>query len=165
MCIEKDNSAVKGTFFHDQGYPRALQVFSPGGRGKKHNSFHSSKQTASSSSYNGAYQLGDMIAAFRISDQGGTATSFGGYLVVPSAGDGGKCIELNSAVFGKNEANACLKQTDNLALDCEHQFSTTRYVSNIFGTFDCNEFGVVINPWDNHLTVIVMIFILVQSRR
>jgi len=41
LCIEKDNSALKGSFFEDQGYPQASQVFSPGGKGTKHLGFHS----------------------------------------------------------------------------------------------------------------------------
>mmetsp|Transcript_9666 Transcript_9666/g.20029 ORF Transcript_9666/g.20029 Transcript_9666/m.20029 type:complete len:677 (-) Transcript_9666:44-2074(-) len=130
LCVEKDNSAVKGTFFHDQGYPKASQAFSPGGMGTKQIGFETQQHTPVTNSY-GAYRFGDPIAAFKISDEELT-TAFGGYLVLPQAVDGGGCVELLAAAFGKDKTNSCLRQTDNLALDCEHRFNSMRYISDIF---------------------------------
>ena len=144
MCVEKDNSAVKGNFFIDQGYPRASQVFSPGGTGSKQLGFHSygrEKATVPLKT-NVGYQLGDPIAAYHhhLSTNGGQTTTntlltnaFGGYLVLPSPDDGGNCIELNTVSFGKSEAHTCSKHTNDLAVDCEEgRFSAERYISNVF---------------------------------
>mmetsp|Transcript_22821 Transcript_22821/g.43012 ORF Transcript_22821/g.43012 Transcript_22821/m.43012 type:complete len:142 (-) Transcript_22821:89-514(-) len=132
MCIEKDNSAVKGNFFEDQGYPRASQVFSPGGRGAKNLGFHSYYREATSVKMDANYQLGDPIAAYHSSDQKLTV-AFGGYLILPSADDGGNCIELNTIAFGRSNAGKCSKYIDELDTDCEGHLSTARYVSNIYG--------------------------------
>ena len=144
MCVEKDNSAVKGNFFIDQGYPRASQVFSPGGTGSKQLGFHSyGREKALTVPLNTivGYQLGDPIAAYHYhsSNDGQTISNtlvtnaFGGYLVLPSPDDGGNCIELNTVSFGKSEAHACSKHTSNLAVDCEEgRFSAERYISNVF---------------------------------
>ena len=149
MCIENDNSAVKGNFFEDQGYPRASQVFSPGGRGAKHLGFHSYNREATSAKSDAKYQLGDPIAAYHSSDQKLTV-AFGGFLILPSASDGGNCIELNTVAFGRNEADKCSKFTDDLAVDCEGQLSTARYVSNIYGKTSPLE---CVLPMKHHLFV------------
>ncbi|KAL7540756.1 hypothetical protein ACHAXR_010358 [Thalassiosira sp. AJA248-18] len=131
MCIEKDNSAVKGNFFEDQGYPRASQIFSPGGKGSKHLGFHSYKRESSLKS-NANYRVGDPITAYQSSGQK-LNDAFGGHLVLPIADDGGNCIELNTVAFGKNEGGSpCSKHTDDLAADCEGRFSASRYTSNIY---------------------------------
>lgn len=131
LCVEKDNSAVKGTFYHDQGYPKASQVFLPGGMGTKQIGFETQQYTPVTNSY-GAYRFGDPIAAFKISDEE-LSTAFGGYLVLPQAVDGGMCVELLAAAFGKDKTSSCLRQSDNLALDCENRFNSMRYISDVFG--------------------------------
>ncbi|KAL9188182.1 hypothetical protein ACHAXT_006560 [Thalassiosira profunda] len=141
LCVEQDNSAVKGAFYKDQGYPSAIQAFSPGGVGSKQRGFQSNNRGASSIALSGAYRVGDSIAAYRPSGQtlttvfGGRlvlpAAVFGGRLVLPAASDSGTCVELNAVSFGKNEASTCTKITDDLAADCEAQFSTGRYISNV----------------------------------
>lgn len=134
MCVEHDNSAVQGNFFEDQGYPPASQVFSPGGRGAKQLGFHSYGREATPVKSNAYYQLGETIPAYQqnVSDQQ-LERAFGGYLVLPSANDGGYCIELNTVAFGKSESSACLKRTYDVAADCEGPLGTARYVSGIFG--------------------------------
>ena len=143
MCVEKDNSAVKGNFFIDQGYPRASQVFSPGGTGSKQLGFHSYGREKATSPLNTivGYQLGDPIAAYHYhsSNDGQTISNtlvtnaFGGYLLLPSPDNSGNCIELNTVSFGKSEAHACSKHTNDLAVDCEEgRFSAERYISNVF---------------------------------
>ena len=135
MCVEHDNSAVKGNYFDDHGYPPASEVFSPGGMAVKQLGFHSySRGTMASSKSNTNYQMGDPIVAFQ---QGVVVQlankAFGGHLVLPSSDDGGYCIELNNVEFGNSEASACVKHIDNLATDCESLLGAVRYVSNIFG--------------------------------
>ena len=132
LCAEIDNSAVKGKFFEDQGYPRAAQIFSPGGRGANQPGFHSFSREAALITSKADYNLGDPIAAYHSFDQQLTH-AFGGYLVLPSPDDGGSCIELNTVAFGKSESSRCSKYIVNLAADCEGKFSTGRYFSNIFG--------------------------------
>jgi hypothetical protein len=132
MCVENDNSAVKGKYYEDQGYPRATQIFSPGGRGANQLGFHSFSREATLITSNAEYQLGDPIVAYHSSDQQLTS-AFGGYLVLPSPDDGGNCIELNTVAFGKSESSGCSRYTNDLAADCEGKFSTSRYLSNIFG--------------------------------
>ena len=137
MCVEKDNSGVKGNFFKDQGYPSASQVFSPGGQGSNQLGFHSysnREATATASATTDVnYQLGDKIAAYHHvhASSNVLANAFGGYLVLPSADESGNCLGLNTVSFGKSEAHTCTKHTNDLALDCESQFSTARYISNV----------------------------------
>ena len=137
MCVEKDNSAVKGNFFKDQGYPSASQVFSPGVQGSNQLGFHSysnREATATTSATTDAnYQLGDKIAAYHHvhASSNVLTNAFGGYLVLPSADESGNCLGLNTVSFGKSEAHTCTKHTNDLALDCESQFSTARYISNV----------------------------------
>jgi len=50
---------------------------------------------------------------------------------LPTPDSSGNCIELNTVSFGKSETNTCTKHTSNLVDDCEGQFSTARYISNI----------------------------------
>lgn len=131
--MEKDNSAVKGNYFIDQGYPNALQVF---GKGSKQLGFHSytgrEETTSQAKSSSTAYQLSDGIVAYHQDDKTTTLTNaFGGYLVLPTPDSSGNCIELNTVSFGKSETNTCTKHTSNLADDCERQFSASRYISNI----------------------------------
>mmetsp|Transcript_563 Transcript_563/g.1302 ORF Transcript_563/g.1302 Transcript_563/m.1302 type:complete len:656 (-) Transcript_563:219-2186(-) len=132
MCVEEDNSAVKGNFFEDQGYPRASEVFSPGGRGAKQLGFHSNIRESTSVKTDANYQLGDPIAALHSALDQKLMVAFGGYLVLPSANDSGNCIELNTIAFGRNEAGKCSKLIDELFADCEAQLSTARYISNIY---------------------------------
>jgi tectonic-1/3 len=127
VCIEKDNSPVKGVFFEDHGYPRAMTVFSPGSRVAKPIGFHSYDDTTDESY--GTYQLGDKIAAYTLSDQ---QLFVPGYLMLPSDGDGGHCIDSNAALFGQSERNSCYRRTNDLASECETKFNIDRYVSNIF---------------------------------
>ena len=135
--MEKDNSAVKGNFFKDQGYPSASQVFSPGGKGSNQLGFHSysnREATATTSVTKDVnYQLGDKIAAHHHvhASSNVLTNAFGGYLVLPSADESGNCLGLNTVSFGKSQAHTCFKHTNDLALDCESQFSTARYISNV----------------------------------
>jgi len=132
LCAEKDNSAVKGKFFEDQGYPRATQIFSPGGWGANQLGFHSFSREADLITTKAEYQLGDPIAVYQSSDQKRTR-AFGGYLILPFPDDGGHCIELNTVAFGRSESSMCLKYINNLSAECEGKLSTGRYISNIFG--------------------------------
>lgn len=132
LCAEIDNSAVKGKFFEDQGYPPASQVFSPGERGANQIGFHSFSREAAFITSNAEYQLGDPIAVYKSFDQQLTR-AFGGYLVLPSPDDGGNCIELNTVAFGKSESSRCSKYINDLSADCEGKFSTERYFLNTFG--------------------------------
>ena len=129
--MEKDNSAVEGNYFVDQGCPSALQVF---GKGSKQLGFHSytsrEEATSKAKSSSTGYQLGDEIAAYHQDESTDTLTNaFGGYLVLPTPDSSGNCIELNAVSFGKSETNTCTKYTSNLATACEGQFSTSRYIS------------------------------------
>jgi len=134
MCVEKDNSAVKGNYFIDQGYPSASQVF---GKGSKQVGFHSyTREETTSQAKSGnttGYHLGDGIAAYHHDETATTSltNAFGGYLVLPTSDSSGNCIELNAVSFGKSETNTCTKYTSNLATACEGQFSTARYISNV----------------------------------
>ena len=134
MCVEKDNSAVKGDFFEDQGYPSASQFFGPGGLGSKQLGFHSYKLEMNNFKANARYQLGDQIGAFHYLSDQQMKTAFGGFLVLPTADDGGNCIELNAVSFGKSETGSCSKRITDLAADCESILNAERYVSDIFGT-------------------------------
>jgi hypothetical protein len=119
---------VKGVFFADPGYPRATEVFSPGSRIAKQISFISYAKNLDES-YS-TYQLGDKIPTYNLSNQQFVLTI--GYLTLPSAGDGGSCIDSNAALFGKRESNTCSRGIRNLAIECESKFSIDRYVSDIF---------------------------------
>ena len=134
MCVEKDNSAVKGNYFIDQGYPRASQVLGKGSNQLGFRSYTSSEETTSKAkSSSTAYQLGDGIVAYHY-DGDTTATlinAFSGYLVLPTSDSSGNCIELNTVSFGNSGTNTCTKHTSNLANDCEGQFSISRYISNV----------------------------------
>ena len=133
MCVEKDNNAVKGNYFIDQGYPSALQVFGKGS--KKRLGFHSyinrDETTSKAKTNTTGYQLGDGIVAYHHDETATLINAFGGYLVLPTSDSSGNCIELNTVSFGKSETNTCTKHTSNLATDCEGQFSTSRYISDI----------------------------------
>ncbi len=132
LCAEIDNSAVKGKFFEDQGYPRAAQIFSPGGKGANQLGFHSFSREAAVITSKAEYKFGDPIAVYHSFDQQLTH-AFGGYLVLPSPDDGGNCIELNTVAFGKSESSRCAKYFVDLAADCEGKLSTGRYFSNVLG--------------------------------
>jgi len=133
MCVEKDNSAVKGNYFIEQGYPSAFQVLGQGSNQLGFHSYFSREETTSKAKTSkAAYQLGDEIVAYHQDESTATLTNaFGGYLVLPTPDSSGNCIELNTVSFGKSETNTCTKHTSNLATDCEGQFSTSRYISNI----------------------------------
>ncbi|KAL3803724.1 hypothetical protein HJC23_003778 [Cyclotella cryptica] len=128
ICIESDNSPVKGVFFADPGYPRAREVFSPGSRIAKPIGFHSYAYNLGKSY--GTYQLGDKIPTYNFSNQQFVLTI--GYLALPSAGDDGSCIDSNAALFGKSESNTCSRSIKDLAIECESKFSINRYVSDLF---------------------------------
>ena len=125
---------MKGNYFIDQGYPSASQVL---GKGSKQFGFHyyiSRDETTSKSKSSGitGYQLGDGIVAYHHDETTTLTNAFGGYLVLPTPDSSGNCIELNTVSFGKSGTNTCTKFTSNLASDCERQFSTSRYISNVF---------------------------------
>ena len=126
VCIERDNSPVKGIYFEDAGgYPSASHVFSPGSRTAKPVAFHSytngNDQTA-----HGTYQLGDVINSFSFSDGVIVADQ---YLNVPSKDDGGYCIDSNAARFGISKTNKCLRRIENLAQDCEMKLNGDPYIT------------------------------------
>ena len=131
--MEKDNSAVKGNYFIDQGYPSASQVLGKGSKQLGFHSYTSREEAASDTQASTAYQLGDGIVAYHHNETATTTliNAFGGYLVLPTSDSSGNCIELSAVSFGKSEANTCIKHTSNLANDCEGQFSTARYISNV----------------------------------
>ncbi|KAL7483866.1 hypothetical protein ACHAW6_009507 [Cyclotella cf. meneghiniana] len=128
ICIEKDNSPVKGVFFADPGYPRATEVFSPGSKIAKPIGFNSYAKNFDESYV--TYQLGDKIPAYNLSNDQFVLTI--GYLTLPSAGDGGRCIDSNAALFGKSESNTCSRRIRDLATECESKFSIDRYVLDVF---------------------------------
>ena len=130
MCIEKDNSAVKGAFFEDPGYPPASQVFSPGGIGTKNLGFHSHPARHSAKMI-AHYQAGDPIAAYQLSGET-LNTPFGGHLILPSPDDSGNCIEMNPVEFGTNIAGSCTKHISDLAVDCEGYLSIARYTARMY---------------------------------
>ena len=133
MCVEKDNSAVKGNYFIDQGYPSALQVLGEGANRLGFHSYINRDETTSKAKTNTTgYQLGVGIVAYHQDDDNTSLiNAFGGYLVLPTSDSSGNCIELNTVSFGKSETNTCIKHTSNLANDCEGQFSASRYTSNV----------------------------------
>ena len=94
-------------------------------------SYTSREEAASDTQASTAYQLGDGIVAYHQDETTTLTNAFGGYLVLPTPDISGNCIELNTVSFGKSETNSCIKHTSNLASDCEGQFSTSRYISNI----------------------------------
>lgn len=123
VCIEKDNSAVKGDFFQDQGYP--TQVFSPGSRVAKPLTFHTHPVNREISY--GTYQLGSKIAAYTLMNDNTISTN--AYLGLTSPGDGGTCVDSNAVRFGISESNTCLRKIEDLAVDCETKFNIDRYAS------------------------------------
>lgn len=127
VCIDRDNSPVKGIFFEDEGgYPSASQVFSPGSQIAKPVGFHSNTNE-NDHSIHGTYQLGDKINSFALSD-GVIVTD--GHLTLPTKDDGGFCIDFNAARFGKSMTdNSCLRRIENLAEDCETKLNADRYIT------------------------------------
>ena len=130
LCVEKNNSAVTGNYYRDQGYPSAGLDGSPfdGGAGF-HTASQQWRQGDDAQSKTGA------LRAFRSLD-GGTLrlAPFGGLLTLPtsSTGAGGRCLELNPVAFGQDLATSCTKQVDDLANDCEGALGLSRYTSGIY---------------------------------
>jgi len=131
--VEKDNSAVKGNYFIDQGYSSVSQVLEKGSNRLGFHSYTSREEaTSKAKTSSTAYQLGDGIAVYHQNELTTTLiNAFGGYLVLPTPDSSGNCIEMNTVSFGKSETNTCTKHTSHLASDCEGQFSTARYISNV----------------------------------
>ncbi|EJK69296.1 hypothetical protein THAOC_09458 [Thalassiosira oceanica] len=129
LCVEKNNSAVTGNYYRDQGYPSAALDGSlfDGDAG-----FHTTSQRRRG---NNALPTTGALRAFRSLD-GGTLklAPFGGLLTLPvsSTGMGGRCLEMNPALFRQDLATSCTMQVDNLAMDCEGALSLSRYTSGVY---------------------------------
>ncbi|KAL7511296.1 hypothetical protein ACHAXN_008210 [Cyclotella atomus] len=146
ICIEQDNSAVKGVYLEDQGYPRASQVFSPGSKLPKPATFHSYADT-DNVSYGAYQQLGDSIATYSMSDQG--LISSRGHLMLPSVGDGGYCIDANAARFGLNEDISCLRNIENLSTECHNKFNVERYAPSLVESEKDSTLRAEVHPSNN----------------
>ena len=136
MCVEVDNSAVKGDFYLDVDHlSSGNSILSQLDRQKK-NSFNN-HQTQEHIVTKTKYELGDFIPAFR----GNVGSDphiqivdlYGGYLATPVASDGGFCNDFDSIEFGKDSVASCFRVVSNLSDECEGRFGVNSFVSNIFG--------------------------------
>lgn len=149
VCIEQDNSPVKGVFFMEDKVLHASSVFLPGSKLAKPVTFHSNAE-GDGSSY-GTYQLGDAISVYSLSEEGVISTN--GKLLLPSLGDGGHCIDSNAVGYGKSMHNSCRRNMKDFANECETKFNVNRYVpsfveaikgSSIAGPLQANAPGSVV---------------------
>ena len=133
LCVETDNSAVKGDFFSDPGYPSATTTFAPNGPGVKHKNFWPRKDETShlESTSNDAFHLGDPISVHYAGEENSVASTnaFGQVLRLPFAGDGGFCNDLNAIQFGHSIKTSCLRNIKDIAVTCENDFSTSHFTS------------------------------------
>uniref|UniRef100_A0A7S1TPI6 Tectonic domain-containing protein n=1 Tax=Phaeomonas parva TaxID=124430 RepID=A0A7S1TPI6_9STRA len=120
LCVQTDNSELKGEFFADPGSPSASVFDSDDG--SKDYSYEPT--TASTTSIDDTYDLGETILAGHIPN--GTSDGFyrawGGHLSIPTADESGVCNPLS---FGKYEEpvyepNSCIQVFDDLADACDN---------------------------------------------
>ena len=140
LCTKVDNSAVKGVFFDDPGYPLASLAFSsPFGRAAvKTNDYNSYRRSTVGEQQNSEFQVGDTIPfiiqrSFSDPQNGGTYFSQD-VLRLPFASANGICNYLNIVQFGKDistngECKVPILSEDELHSYCRNEFNIERYLA------------------------------------
>ena len=124
LCIEHDNSLVKGEYF--VGNPSIEEE----NKGYTFNQKIPQSSPVNSIGKN-VFTVGNTVPIYR--------RKLNDYLVedkfaIPLPSDGGTCIDSNSIQFGKSESSICIRPILNLEQQCENGYlSIHRFVSNLYG--------------------------------
>ena len=114
LCIQRDNSAVKGSFFTSDLHTSRSEknkISMDFSRIGTTTDFHSALNEA------GNYVSGDSLQLVLKKDSGGMAKIL--RMSLPSSSDSGFCNELNVVEFGVNSNTQCSMVISNLKLDCK----------------------------------------------
>jgi len=133
LCVEIDNSAVKGNFFQNIGYPSSEKSLSSSASVQQKKNFNLYQDFASARPQK-KYESGTQIPAVYIPSNTSVhlIDAFGGFLGFPGGSDGGFCDGLNAIDFGKNSTTSCFRSTADILISCTQEFDFDRYVSDLF---------------------------------
>jgi len=136
LCTEIDNSAIKGHFFTDIGYPifgSSIYKMTP----EKRIGFDERQVMAPSLHPGHNYLHGDYIPILK--QHFTSENSFIGgpneVLFLPNSNDGGLCNDFDAVKFGRRTDNGCLRMIHNLSAQCTTYFGIDHFIGDTFGRF------------------------------
>lgn len=133
MCTEVDNSALKGHFFTDVGYP-ALDSSVSRTTMEKDFGFNEHQAITAVLHDEQNYLHGDFIPILRrrlVSNKsfiGGSNEN----LFLPNSNDAGLCNDFDAIKFGRKYNSGCLRMIHNLTSECTTHFGIDRFITGIF---------------------------------